>query len=178
MKSIKCSIDELQGLIERDLKQLQDRVGTALQKTASDSVAPIQYRAPKAFGDLRGSVHSTSNKVVVDAPHAAAVEIGSRPHTPDFEEILKWVKLRGMQALNPRKRTEGPTTARQAARVGALLAAEVRNQSSPIESPEVVARAIVNGIKLHGTPPHWFVRSSLPDIEKILNRMVRDAVKK
>lgn len=172
-----CTLADLPGLIEKDLKSLRQRVDGAVKQTAQDATAPIKRRAPKAFGDLQGSVHATTNKTVVDAPHAAAVEIGSRPHTPDFEAILAWVKLRGMQALSPRRPGEGRTTARQAARVGALLKAEVRNQASPIEAPENVARNIVKGIQAHGTRPHWFVRESLTDIRLILDRLVRQAVK-
>lgn len=161
------------------------------------AVKPIRKRVPVAFGELRESVQGYSegtsgNPVTsVDAPHAAAVEIGSSPHTPNFERLLAWVKLRGMQGISGnRGRTpkalqmrfgtgEGPSTGRQVRRVRALFKQlEVRGRRgigrhSPVNAAEQVAKAISKGIEKRGTRPYWFVRSSLPEIQSILDAEVR-----
>lgn len=179
----RCRPQDLPRLIAEDLKQLKDRVDAAWKATADESVPIIRRRAPRAFGDLSNSVHVVPGKTVVDAPHAAAVEIGSLPHEPDMEKLIAWVKLRGLQGLHQRGRLRslGPTTPYQAMRVAEMLRREVMRgpggEFSPIDSPEKVAAAIAAAIRARGTKPHWFVRSSLPDIHIVLDRLVRAAVK-
>jgi hypothetical protein len=184
-EKVNCRPEELPGLIRSHLNGLQTRIGRAVQKTAADAVTPIRKRAPKAFGDLQNSVHAVPGpnpKTIVDAPHAGAVERGSPPHTPDFERLLAWVKLRGMQGLNGTSRRDGRTTARQATRVKDLLSHEVQRGPggpfSPVDSPTRVAEAIAKGIEKHGTRPYWFVRESLEDVRALLNTNVRGALKK
>lgn len=195
-REVKCTLGQLGGLIDRDMKRLQKRIDKGIEKTAERGVKPIQDRAPKAFGELAESVQNYSNGssgnpvIAVDAPHAADVEIGSAPHTPDFEKLLAWVKLRGLQGLSSQGREkskkwlargQGPTTARQARRVAKMLKTlEVRGgrgagRHSPVGAPEAVARAISKGIEKHGTQPHWFVRNSLGDIETILDEEMKRA---
>lgn len=158
--------------------------------TAKEAVGIIRKRTPKAFGDLQNSIHAIPGdnpKVVVDAPHAAAVEIGSAPHMPDIERLIAWVKLRGMQALTrPRNlHNMGVTTREQAVRVKDLLRNETRRNAkarglgpgrgaySPTDAAARVAHAIAMGIEKYGTKPHFFVRSSLPEISTALGRRLR-----
>lgn len=173
--------------IRFQLKKVEGRINRAIANTAVEAVKPIRRRAPKAFGELRDSVHSIRHggpRTVVDAPHAAAVEIGSAPHNPNFEELLAWVKLRGMQGNRFTARQlarRGPTTLEQAVRVRSMFSEEVvrgpSGEFSPTDAPERVARRIAEGIRQHGTRPHWFVKESLGDIAGILDRNVRRAVK-
>lgn len=103
------------------------------------------------------------------------------PHKPDFEALVAWVKLRGLQGLTPGgrlrtrfKKLDGPTTPRQARRVANMFRRlETRGKRgvgrhSQVDDPETVARAIAQGIEKHGTRPHWFVRDALPEIGEIL----------
>ncbi len=195
-REVTCTLGQLPGLIKRDLDRLDKRLDTALQKTAQQSVAPIRERTPRAFGELQESVQyyargESGNRVVdVDAPHAGAVEKGSPPHKPDFEKLLAWVKLRGLQGLTGRgkvrgnsfRKDQGPTTARQARRVSSMLKShEVRGRKgvgrhSPTDAPEKVAMAISRGIEKHGTKPHWFVRSALGEVRTLLAANVDKAV--
>lgn len=64
-----------------------------------DDVIPISVRnavriikaaVPEAFGDLKKSVHAEGNEVIVDAPHAVAVEVGGAPHVAPLPPILAW----------------------------------------------------------------------------------------
>jgi hypothetical protein len=183
-----CTLKDLPRRVAEDLQRLQGNVHGALNKTAEDAVTPIRKRTPKAFGDLAESAHAVTGetpKTVVDAPHPGAVEIGSRPHKPDFEKLLAWVKLRGIQARikDGRRRgrfarSSGPTTAEQSRRVGAMFAALVENGASPVDAPEQIARAISAVIEEEGTPPHCYVKNALPEIAAILDRNVRKAIRR
>lgn len=162
----------------------------AVQRTAVLAVRPIKKRVPVAFGELRDSVApmdiGSAPKTCVDAPHAAAVEQGSMPHTPDFERLLAWVRLRGLQGLTPRGRLRnrfpkhwGFTTPSQARSVATMFKAfEVRGKRgvgrhSPINAPEAIARAISAKIEKTGTKPFWYVRDSLPEIMEILGLQLK-----
>jgi len=196
--NIRCTLEELPKLIQQRLDNIQKAVNVGMRWTAEDAVPIVSEAAPKAFGDLRDSVHAVPGavpKLVVDAPHAAAVEVGSSPHTPDIEALIAWVKLRGMQyqrGLNKiSSRRDGPTTKYQAAKIGRQLNAKVirafnldgvgpgggKGRVSPIDAPTELALEIAHAIETYGTPPHWFVRGSLPAIAKILDRDIRKALK-
>lgn len=53
-------------------------------------------------GELRNSVNVTPIEdgaiVHVDAPHAAVMEYGSRPHTPPLQPLLEWAQRKGLDA--------------------------------------------------------------------------------
>lgn len=185
-ETIRCNLSQLGQLIEKRVAKLQKRLEGAIEKTVDAGVSVVRAEAPKAFGDLRNSVHAEHGKIpkiVVDAPHAGAVEQGSAPHTPDLERLIAWVKLRGMQGLrNIRSDKHGTTTQTQARSVKQFLANEVQTgpggKFSPIDAPRKVAEAIAKTIEEEGTKPNWFVRNSLPGIANRLNKNVRKALNK
>ncbi len=191
-------IQNLRRALERGQRNIRKGIDEAIWKTAQKAMAPIRKRVPVAFGELRNSVQAykrgANGNVVtaVDAPHAAAVEVGSLPHKPDFERLLAWVRLRGLQGLNPsgkslKKRfpkNSGFTTPRQALKISSLLKSlEVRGKRgvgrhSPADAAVQVARAISDSIEKRGTPPHWFVRDSLHEIRTILDSEIKLAKSK
>lgn len=186
-------IKNLRKALERGQRNIRKAVDKAIWSTAQKAVPVIRKRVPVAFGELKSSVQAyprglSGNPVTsVDAPHAGAVEIGSLPHKPNFERLLAWVRLRGMQGLNPsgkslKKRFPkalGFTTPRHAPRISSLLKSlEVRGKRgvgrhSPVDAAVQVARAISAGIEKHGTRPVWYVRESLPEIRGILNAEIQ-----
>lgn len=192
---IRCTPGALEGLITRRMKRLEERANKAKDRTAQAAVPIIRGKTPKAFGELISSVHAVLGglvtKTVVDAPHAAAVEVGSAPHTPNLDALVEWVKLRGLQGLSNLRssRLHGPTTRDQAVTVKRMLRNEVvwrrgprggklqGGQYSPIDSPLQVAKAIAKGIEVNGTPPHFYVRDSLPEIRIDLDKRMRNAIK-
>lgn len=154
-----------------------------MDAAARKSVPAVIENTPKAFGELRDSVHTASSptRITVTAPHAAAVEIGSRPHVVPIDDLVRWVKLRGMQGLTKGGRVRrsignpgkvGPTTAQQAITVAAQLRSLEKNGALSIDAAEQVARRIQAAIAKAGTAPHWYVRKSLPQIEADLNDMI------
>lgn len=159
---------DLERQIHADLTRLKGRVLQAIEKTAREGVAVVRDNAPEAFGPLRDSVHADGMSLKADAPHAAAVEVGSRPHMPPFKPILEWVRLRGMQGLDGK-----------AAGAPAWVADRIHEQSvdnaTPVDAAERVAWAVCRKIAREGTKPTWFVQRSLPAIFGLLDRNIRGA---
>ncbi|MGH7297810.1 MAG: hypothetical protein ACRELB_22920, partial [Polyangiaceae bacterium] len=136
-------------------------------------------------GELREAVHAEERAqgaaIVVDAPHAAPVETGSRPHTPPLAPLVAWVKLRGAQGLLSERqigRLPGSTTASHARSVAAGLAAMEKGGALDVNAPVRIARAIQQVIARRGTKPHWYARVALPDLRRILGVAIRDALAK
>ncbi len=175
---------EFEKALARDLEKLQKNIDVAIKAAARTSVKAVVGNTPKAFGELRDSVHTANEptRITVTAPHASAVEIGSRPHVVPLDELIRWVKLRGMQGLTSTGRVKrggfgdtakiGPTTSWHAVTTAAQLKAlEVRPNKrnrqgsfTPIDAAEQVARRIQAAIAKKGTAPHWYVRNSMPQV--------------
>lgn len=180
------SMRDLARLFAKHQRERERRVVQGVRKAVHAGVPIVKAEEPVAFGELREGtkavITSTGGKVVVDSPHAAAAETGSRPHRPPIEPILAWVKLRGMQGLKSEKQLRqlpGRTTAEHARSITAQIhAAEMtgRGIGGPaiaVDVPMQIARAIQNAIAKHGTKPHWYARQSLPKIVQALDRHVR-----
>jgi len=172
--------EALQGILEKEARELAERMRVARVVAASQGVKQVQPRIPKAFGHLRDSVEATENGITVTAPHAAAVEIGTRPHYPDIEALTRWVKLRGMQGLTPRGRVRkriknlDPKSAKQAQSVARQLKSlRAGSKYSLVDAPRQIAEAIAKRIQKFGTKPVFYMRSSVPSIAANLIRLVR-----
>lgn len=93
--------------IEKDLKKKEKLLLRKAIPKAARMVANYVRRetVPRAFGELAESIHvedgARGSTIVADAPHAAPVEFGSRPHTPPLEPLIRWVLLRGYQGITP-----------------------------------------------------------------------------
>lgn len=187
----------LQRALVTDSKSRQRRVERAFRRTAQRGAAVIRRAAPVAFSELRDSVHAEGYRIIADAPHAAAIEDGSRPHWPPLEPLIKWVKLRGMQGLASPKslaRLSGGTTAGHAQSVAAQLKAMQRpgygltearggrrrvvagGAMLDLDAPKRIAMAIAAKIAKSGTKPHHFVAKSMPQIYEILHEEVTAAL--
>ena len=178
--------------LPRDMLARERRIARAVSKTATAGAAIVRRRVPVAFSELRDSVHATDSggaiggsrhagdsRIVADAPHAAAVENGSRPHWVPLEPLIKWVKLRGMQGLSGRsmKRLSGTTTALHAQRMRALFALSVgADMATPVDAPTQLAKAIQRAIAKHGTKPHHYMLGSLPLVEGVLDGEIKAAL--
>jgi hypothetical protein len=178
------SFRALGTLFARHQRQRMRRILTAIRRAADRAVKIVKKAVPVAFGELREHVHSRAREqgaaVIVNAPHAAPVEVGSRPHTPPLEPIIDWVKLRGMQALlteRQRGRLPGATSKEHAEWVGAELAKHVTAGASDVDAPRRVAFLIQQKIARAGTMPHWYARGSLPEIRRTLDHFVKGALK-
>lgn len=186
----------LAGHLERGQRDIKRKVTKAIRTTARKAVKPIRSRVPKAFGELSESIqdytHGADGNPItaVTAPHASDVEIGTPPHKPDFEKLLAWVRLRGLQGLTKRgrlrksfRKDQGPTTPYQARRISSMFRSLVvrggkgAGRHSPADAAVQIAQAISRKIEKFGTKPHWYVQNSLPDIAIILDSEVRKELK-
>lgn len=109
--------------------------------------------APVDAGILKSSIHveaaSDGARIVIDAPHAGIVELGSRPHMPPLQPLIDWVKRHG-KGLG----------------LGRTRVRDARGRFTA--SPEVVAfaRGLQQKIAREGTKPTYFVRKSLPKLAR------------
>jgi len=178
-----ASLAELAALLVRHQREREARVRTAIASSARTGVGIVKRRVPVAYGELREAVHAEQRAagaaVVVDAPHAAPVETGSRPHTPPLAPLVAWVKLRGAQGLlSPRQigRLPGRTTAAHAVTVAAALQSMERGGALDVDAPVRIARAIQQAIARRGTKPHWYARGALPELRRVLGPAIRSAL--
>lgn len=180
-----ASFGELATLLRSHARIREQRVHTGIRKAAREGRNYI-YRetVPVAFGELRSALNvrdtATGAIISADAPHAAAVERGSRPHTPPLEPLIKWVKLRGMQGLTRAghvisRHVVARDWRKSPARiVASQLKSSERSGAVDVGAPEAIARAIQKAISISGTKPHWFARQSLPEIRRYLDRFVHE----
>lgn len=189
MAEYTVSLQELIPHLTRKLKQLQKGTIEGVERTAEDLAEVIKDNVPVAFSELKDSidVEITPNniKVIASAPHAAAVEVGSRPHTPPIEPLLKWVKLRGMQGLTKRGKIRkplkvaknGPSPRQlgriQARHVATALQSYVREGAMDISGPLEIARKIQRAISVSGTRPYHYIQKSLSKVKYHLDKNIR-----
>lgn len=177
---------ELAARLKSDMNRLEARTNIAIRKAAREGRNHIaRDTMPKAFGELINSldVQDTQHgsRIVADAPYAGNVEVGSRPHVPPLEPLIRWVKLRGMQGLMSSGRLQrlaGTTTAYNARSVAGQFRRMEKGGSVDVDAPEQIARAIQQAIAKHGTKPHWFARRALPGIRDALDRFMRQELYK
>lgn len=174
---------ELGALLGRHTREREQRLRAAAVATAKQGAIVVRRRVPVAFGELRESVHvearAAGAATVVDAPHAVDVETGSRPHMPPLAPLVAWVKLRAAQGLLSERqigRLPGTTTARHARTISSTLGAMERDGALDVDAPVRIARAIQQAIATRGTKPHWYARGALPDLRRILNAAIKDAL--
>lgn len=174
---------ELRRLLLRHSRERQRKLRAAAVRAARAGVGVVKGNVPVAFGELREGVKAEARPggaaIVVDAPHAAPVETGSRPHMPPLAPLIAWVKLRGAQGLlTPRQigRLPGRSTAAHAITVAAALGSMERGGALDIDAPVRIARAIQHAIAQRGTKPHWYARSSLSAIRAVLDAAIRKAL--
>lgn len=181
------SMGELIREIKKDLKQkdraLDRAAKRAARRTAQYMAGAARREVPVAFGDLRDSIHAVGTKVIIDAPHAAAVENGSRPHWPPLEPLIKWVKLRGFQGLIALDRGSsmldklpGPTTAAHAINTALSLRHHMAQGADEEQAARRIAGAIAAHIAKFGTKPTHFVAKQIPRARAFLAEEVEAAL--
>ncbi len=180
------SFKELVSLLTKHAKTREKNVIAAVKRAArrasQANSSALKRNIPVAFGEIRESVHVEGSRVIVDAPHAAAVNNGSRPHWMPLAPLIAWVKLRGMQGLGTdrqRGRLPGTSTRAAAEGVAGLLAAQEHRGPAGYSSTGAVvevAKMIQRAIAKRGTKPHHFIEKALPDMFKVLDAEIRKAI--
>lgn len=168
--------------MRRDMAALRRKIIQGQRKAARTARPVVVDKAPKAFGPLRESIHvvdqANGARIVADAPHAAALEVGSRPHWAPLQPLIEWVILRGMQGITASKRRGlAPKHRAQAAWVADRIAEFGDGSSSPTSAPVEVARAIQHKIAVRGTPPTNYMGGSQGEIFAILDVTLTELLK-
>lgn len=174
------SLDQLGDMVRSDLRKLdKDVVRAAIRRAAKRGVDICQAAAPAAFEELRKSIHAipTDDGALIraDAPHAAAVEHGSRPHMPPVEPLVRWVELRGIQGVTGSRARPAHAMARALRAVGGV----VKVNKQPILLTSAIRRlawAIAKKIAEKGTRPQPFMKISLPFCELVLDEEITAAL--
>jgi hypothetical protein len=173
------------GLRNTRIKAAVARAAKRTKAHIRDNTIPVAFKeligslkvSRVSGGTIRGSEVSAS--VSADAPHAEAVEIGSRPHVPPLAPLIAWVKLRGMQGLKSTKqqrRLRGTTTRVQARTIANAIASYEKHGAVPVDAAEQIARAIQASIAKHGTAPHRFMFKAVPFAQETLLEEVSAAM--
>ncbi len=178
---------ELKGLLKKHNTARRRRIKHALAVAAQRGKQHVAANMPIAFKELVDSLSANPpgrtdswTQILVDAPHAEAVELGSRPHVPPLAPLVAWVKLRGMQGLKSDKqlrKLRGNSTASHARAIASII----RDHQHPsgftaLDVPEQIARAIQAGIAKHGTQPNRFMAKAVPVVQQALYEEVAAAV--
>ena len=95
MAVIECAPGEIGMRLRMHEQETQAKLKAAVLESAFLGAEVVAQAAPKDMGILKQSVHverlaDGGAEVVVDAPHAGAIENGTRPHTPPLAPLLAW----------------------------------------------------------------------------------------
>lgn len=154
MKTVDVPLGQAAERIARDDKARIGSVFLAVREAAAVGAKVVSDHAPKDIGKLAASSHIESDVVgqivhiMVDAPYAAAVELGSLPHVVPLRVLVDWVH-----------RHMGSSSA-----VGA--------GSSDESEAFAIAKSIQNKIAMDGTEPRFFVRDSMPELAGLVQSFV------
>lgn len=194
MARVPVSIEQLPKELARLERSLKQAIGRGARNGARRGRTLLVQRSPKDQGLLKAAWRTTADRpstartqVVAetfnDAPYAGVVEMGARPH-PVSEEgqlaIYEWVK-RHFGFLRTGRGTYTAVRADSAALPGRLrkkIGGKLGQLKMDLELVKV-AEAIIQKIRKHGQRPTYFVRDSLPDLQRFaadeIVRQLREA---
>ena len=153
------SVAELERALSARMKKLERDAHAGIARAARRGVAVVRKRVPKAFGEVADSVHADGERIVIDAPHAAPVETGSRPHMPPLAPLIAYVRLK---AITPRGRVRRRTV------LGGMVREHTKQGTSREDAVVLVAKAIQRKIAKEGTKPNWYALNSLEELHEVL----------
>ena len=86
--------EDFAAVLKQDEEARKKAIIRGVHLAIEASAEVIRNAAPEDLGNLKKSVRPViqgdGGYVVVDAPYAAAVELGSRPHWVPFAALLPW----------------------------------------------------------------------------------------
>jgi hypothetical protein len=170
----------------RELKRAGALRG-ALVEAANEGVgivtASINANVGRDTGGLVASVHVEKQgdavEVVVDAPHAGVIELGARPHWAPLQPLIDWVRRHAASfniTVVPKKKFRKLSATIDPKYQGRRNAALARRKAAEDKSDalvEAIARGIQRKIADRGSPPHWFMKRSLPAMRDALANVIQ-----
>jgi len=153
MSVVDVPLGKAAEVIARDEKRRVASVYSAIVDASNVGAKIISARAPQDIGKLAASSHSEGNGIgqviqtIVDAPYAACVELGTRPHYPPIAPLIDWVHRH----------------------IGSYSSVGAGSSADADRVAYRIALGIQRKIGERGTEPTFFVRDSLPDMAKTLH---------
>jgi hypothetical protein len=153
---IDVPLNQAAGVIASDEKKRIGAVFQAIRDAAHVGAKIISERAPQDIGKLAASSHVEGEwmrqtvQTIVDAPYAACVELGTRPHYPPIAPLIDWVHRH----------------------IGSYSDVSTGNSGDADRVAYAIAKGIQKKIGERGTEPTFFVRGSLPDLASTLHSFV------
>lgn len=209
------SFDNLKDCQKAIRGHMRDRRGRLRKAVRQAAIKGRNYIArstvPRAHEELADSIrveHRGYGKsdIIADAPHAAAVENGSRPHWVPLDALIAWVQLRGLQGLTATGRVtrtrrqdvlsaseqgttdasrrianaiRGKTGGRKGAmawRARAALGSLAHQELGVDPATRAIARAIQMVIAKRGTRPRKYMMRGVDPTTRYLDEFVRAAL--
>lgn len=162
MPLIKVEPNRLAMVFKQRETERAKRIGAATFEAALLGAEIVAKGAPLDVGALKSSIRARridnkTSEVVADAPHAAVLEVGSRPHMPPLQPLIDWVR-------------------RHAKSFGVTVRRGRRAAESDDKILEI-ATAIQHAISVRGTRPRWYMRSTLEKQNRAFAKIVERALK-
>lgn len=203
-REFRISIDQLADAMKREIARKQDEVINATQIAARRGEAYLAERSmesPPADQGIFASAWRTDDQddgaiILNDAPHAAIVEEGSRPHWPRFYPILAWVgRKRGVATHGVRPSGASSLSRRATQRRASQAAGRFKTTATParlksirspydlsdqqifrdnpaLETCRLIALGICRKIAARGTKPRHILRDAQPELERLLQEEI------
>jgi hypothetical protein len=140
---MKINMRQLPAMLKREVGARSKAVINAQRRAATRAVPLLAALTPVDLGEMKDGwyAQNTTRGAIVgnDAPHAAFIEFGTRPHPVSVEgqaKIRAWV-LRKISSAN-----EG--------------------------NADSITFAICKKIRERGSKPHWIIKKNMPKIMRIL----------
>lgn len=167
MPLIRVEPNRLAMLFKQRETERSRRIGAATLEAALLGAEIVARAAPVDVGSLKTSIRARrvdprTAEVVADAPHAAILEVGSRPHLPPLQPLIDWVR-RHVKVL----------------KLSSGLGRDSRGRFRSVTDEQIVetAIAIQHAISVRGTRPRWYMRSTLEKQNRAFAKIVERALK-
>lgn len=140
----------------------------ANRRTAARTIAIVSAGSPVDLGLYRArwAVDNIPDGAILfnDAPYAAVLELGSRPHRPPFGAILAWAQRKAGSIIL--MSTGQPLASRKGGRPASSSTHTAGEQANIY----AFAMAVVKKIEREGTKPKFVMRNALPRSKDILRQ--------
>jgi len=181
--------DGISALLMADGRHRQEGIQSAVVEAAALGAEIVAQATPRRWrGHLKQSIIAQplpkGAEVRVDAPYAGIIEVGARPHMPPLGPLLEWARehTRGFGIKNPRFRGSGPKKNESAADFAKRSNKAFAKHLEKVDDFERAALDLANAIRFkiahYGSPPTWWVKGCLAQMERVLARCVKKAMER
>lgn len=180
MTVIRIKAEDFPEAVRRRMKTIPDAIMRGMVSGANRGRTILVRRTPKDTGNAKAGWQVVPKGRTVelrnDVPYVGVLEHGARPHpvsAEGVEAIAEWVRRKFMFTTTvfrgPGRGKSGPVQQKQSRR-------KKMHRDDPMV--EQITWGIVNKLKKYGQPPTYFVKTSIPRLERALRREIRREIRK